>query len=395
MPDKDVRVHPTLAHVPRPRDSFESTLRAAIVHERFTDWAGSERVVEQMAGMWPSASIYASVCDERNLPPSMRGRKIRTSYLQRPFERLGRYEYLLPATPRAMATIKLPADLDLAVVSHHAFSNRVAIAAHVPVLSYVHSPARWMWDPLMLATERGPWLLRKSLALWSGRQLAGDFEAAHRVTTLVANSRHVQARISRWWGLPSEVLNPPVNTDFYSPDDTPREDFFLLAGRLVPYKQPDVAVAAALAAGVRLVVAGDGRMQEELVRLAGGSSRIEFLGGVTDETLRDLYRRCAALVFPGEEDFGIVMGEAQACGAPIIARRIGGALDIVEDGETGVLFGGTGQSTSAQVDVLRKTLLDFGQHRFDSGTIAQAGLRFSRDNFRVGLDQLALQTCGK
>jgi glycosyltransferase involved in cell wall biosynthesis len=263
------------------------------------------------------------------------------------------------------------------------------------VLSYVHSPARWMWDPSMLTAERGPWLLRKGLSVWSRQQLQADFAAAQRVTTLVANSRHVQSRIKRWWDLPSEVLHPPVNTDFYCADGTPREDFFLVAGRFVPYKRPDVAIAAALDSGVRLVVAGEGRMRDDLVKLAGKAPNIEFLGRVDDDTLRDLYRRCAALVFPGEEDFGIVMAEAQACGAPVIARGIGGALDIVEAGVTGELYDVSDVSTSGQSAALRQALGRFDKDQFDNLAIAEAGTRFSRENFRSGLAELAAQTVGR
>jgi glycosyltransferase involved in cell wall biosynthesis len=390
----ELRVRPAAPVIPQPRDAVESTLRAAIVHERFTDWAGSEKVVEQMAGMWPNATLFTAVCDPSSLPASLRSRRIVTSSLQRPFERLGRYEYLLPGMPGAMAKLHLPEDVDLAILSHHAFSNSVRVAPGVRTLSYVYSPARWMWDPSMLATESGPWPLRKALSLWSRRQLAADFEAAQRVTTLVAISRHVQARISRWWDRPSEILHPPVDTGFYCSDETPREDFFLLAGRLVPYKQPDVAIAAALAAGVRLVVAGEGRMKDDLVQLAGGSPLIEFVGRVDDDELRDLYRRCAAFVFPGEEDFGIVMAEAQSCGAPVIARRIGGALDIVDPGATGDLYDVPRSGAAAHVEALSQSLRRFDQSSFDSSAIAAAAGRFSRQNFRSGLAELALQTCG-
>jgi glycosyltransferase involved in cell wall biosynthesis len=389
------RLHAAPKGIPRPRSSAHTVLDVAIVHERFTDWAGSEKVVEQMAGMWPDASLLAAVCDARSLPASLRDRPILTSKLQRPFDRLGRYEYLLPAMPNAMSKLPLPSDLDLVILSHHAFSNRVRVDPGTPTLSYVYSPARWMWDPSMLATESGPWPLRKALALWSRRQLASDFEAAQRVTTLVSISRHVQARILRWWDRPSEIVHPPVDTSFYSSDSTPREDFFLLAGRLVPYKQPDVAIAAALSAGVRLVVAGEGRMQDELRQLAGGSPLIEFVGRVSDEELRDLYRRCAAFIFPGEEDFGIVMAEAQSCGAPVIARQIGGAMDIVESGVTGDLYDVPGAGPTAHVEALSGSMKRFDHDDFDSQLIAESAQRFSRERFRSALSELALLTAAR
>ena len=382
---------PLISHapvrVPAPRSPAESVLRVALVHERFTDWAGSEKVVEQMADLWPDATIHASLCDWDSLPAQLSDRSISTSWLQKPFERVGHYEYLLPALPRAFGAMKLPADADLVVISHHAFANRVRVPEGIPVLSYVYSPARWMWDPSMLTVERGPWALRKGLGVWARRQRESDRVAAERSTSVVAISRHVQDRIARWWGLDSQVLHPPADTDFYTPGDVSREDFFLVAGRLVPYKRPDIAIRAALKAGRRIVVAGEGRMHDELVELAG--DRVEFLGRVTDETLRDLYRRCAALIFPGEEDFGIVMAEAQACGAPVIARNIGGAVDIVRPGLTGLLYEPKNAGDAGEISALAEAMADFRHVAFDSSVIAQSALRFSRQNFQRGLERLA------
>jgi glycosyltransferase involved in cell wall biosynthesis len=232
-------------------------------------------------------------------------------------------------------------DVDLVITSHHAFSNRVRVPDGVPVVSYTYTPARWLWEPAMLANEIGGRAGRTALRAFARTQRGPDLRAAQRMTQVIAISTHVADRIARWWGRTAEVVHPPVDDVFYTPDPkTPREDFFLLAGRLVPYKQPEVAVAAAVRAGVRLVVAGDGRSRAAVEAAAG--PRTEILGSVDDDTLRDLYRRCQALVFPGEEDFGIVPIEAQACGTPVIARRVGGVLDTIVDGRTGVLYPGDG-----------------------------------------------------
>ncbi len=396
MPYKDV-LAPTRAQVPGPRGISEppaDALRVALVHERFTDWAGSERVVEQLAALWPEARLHVAVSVPQSLPESLRHREIVTSRLQRPFERVGKYQYLLPAMPRAMAALELPWDAELVVVSHHAFANRVQARPGTPVLSYVHTPPRWMWEPSMLAAEQGPWLLRKGLSRWSRGQRAADRAAAQAVTRLVANSRHVQARIAKWWERESTVVHPPVDTTFYCADDTEREDFFLLAGRLVPHKQPEIAIAAAEAAGVRLVIAGEGWMQEELSHRLRPGTKVTFLGRVSDEKLRELYRRCAALVLPGEEDFGIVMAEAQSCGAPIIARCVGGALDIVEQGVTGRLYSApaTGASHVTALQAALKAFSRGGREQYDHAAIARAGGRFSRERFRREMLTIAHET---
>ena len=301
-----------------PRDLRDAPLvQVAIVHERFTEVGGSERVVEQLHELWPSATVHAAVVDPTAVPEGMRGADVRPTKLQRLYRGGPGYAHLLPFLPAAMRGIDF-SGADVVVTSHHAFANRVRPPAGVPVVSYTHTPARWMWEPAMLADEIGGRVARLGLRAFARAQRPADRAAAQRLAAVVANSSHVAARVQRWWGRTATVVHPPVAVDFHTPDPSvAREDFFLVAGRLVPYKRPEVAVAAARAAGVRLVVAGDGRARPAVEAAAGPAT--EILGSVDDLTLRDLFRRCRALVFPGEEDFGIVPVEAQACGAPVIA----------------------------------------------------------------------------
>jgi glycosyltransferase involved in cell wall biosynthesis len=345
-------------------------LRVAIVHERFTELGGSERVVEQLHRLWPDAIIHAAIIHRASLPPGLAGAELRPSALQRLFRgREGRYAHLLPLLPLAMAKLDL-GDVDLVVTSHHAFANRVHPPAGVPVVSYTHTPARWLWDPAMRAGELGGKLGSAALGLFAATQRPYDRRAAQRMTEA--------ARVRTWWGRDAAVVHPPVDVAWYRPDPAvPREDFFLFAGRLVPYKRPEVAVAAARRAGVRLVVAGAGRSAPAIQRIAGPGT--EFVGKVSDEVLRDLYRRCRALVFPGEEDFGIVPVEAQACGAPVLALRAGGALDSVVDGVTGTLYRASRQ---AHVEVLATELRRFDPDRFDPAKIRHHAGGFSQEAFR-------------
>lgn len=351
--------------------------RVVIVHERFTELGGSERVVENIFRMWPDARVRAGLVDPAAVPPGLAAASIQPSRLQRLYRGGRDYCHLLPLLPGAFASLDV-GDADLVITSHHAFANRVRVPDGVPVLSYTHTPARWMWDPQLLANEPGGWAGRAALAGFGRTQRGPDVAAARRLRVVVVNSHHVAQRVMRWWGLSSTVVPPPVDVHWYSPaPDRQREDFFLLAGRLVPYKRPDVAVAAAMRAGVRLVVAGEGRMRSCLEAEAGPG--VEFLGHVSDVTLRDLYRRCQALLFPGEEDFGMVPVEAQACGAPVIARRIGGVIDTVVDGVTGDLYdvGAPGE----EVDALVSALLAFEPGRFDTGVIRARAERFSPEAF--------------
>lgn len=360
------------------------TPRVAVVHERFTDYAGSERVVEQLVRIWPTADVYVPLADPAHVPPGIDPARLRTSGLQSLYRGGGRYAHLLPLLPVAMTRFDL-SGYDLVVTSHHAFANRVRPPSGTPVLSYTHSPARWVWEPGMRAGEAGA-VGGAGLAAFAASQRAADRRAAQRVTALVANSTAVAERIHRWWGRPSTVVPPPVAVDFYTPDrSVPREDFFLLAGRLVPYKRPEVAAAAARAAGVPLVVVGSGRAAAQ-VREAGGRG-VRLLGRVPDDELRDLYRRCRALVMPGEEDFGIVPVEAQACGAPVLALRAGGALDSVLPGATGVLY--DEQEGASAVEALAGALRDFPVAGFDPDRVRAHAESFSPERFRTRIADLA------
>lgn len=343
----------------------------ALVHERFTDFAGSEMVVQQFSRIWPDASIHAPIVDPAVLPADMR---VEATVLNRLY-RHGGYAYLLPLLPTAMRKMHLP-EVGAVLASHHAFANQVVWATNAPVISYVHSPARWMWDAQMRAGEFGGKPGELALAAFSATQRHRDLEAAQKVLSLIANSNAVAQRIRRWWGRKSTVIHPPVNTEFYRPDPSVvREDFVLVAGRMVPYKHPELAIAAAERAGVPVVVAGDGRAMHACRQQAGRHTT--FLGRVTDDELRHLYQRCRCLAMPGEEDFGIIPVEAQACGAPVVALAAGGALDSVVPGRTGLLVD--------PHDALAGFAHAFEQvsaARFESAEIRSHAESFSRDVFR-------------
>lgn len=356
--------------------------RVAVVHERFTEHGGSEAVVEQMLACWPQASVYAPVVDRSALPPGLRGADVRPGPLDHLYRGGRSYAHLLPLLPVAMARLRID-DCDLVLASHHAFANRARPPRpDVPVVCYVHTPARWIHDPTLRRGEWGGRVGSAALAAFAASQRKPDRRAAARPALLLANSTEVAARIARWWGRCAAVLPPPVNTDFFTPDPSvAREDFLLLAGRLVPYKRPDLAVRAARRAGVRLVVAGDGRMRATVQALAGPG--VDVLGRVDDDELLALFRRCRGLVFPGVEDAGIVPVEAQACGAPVLALRRGGVLDTVVDGVTGRLYDIPAEAEEEHV--LAAAMLDFDSSSYDAATIRLRAERFSRSAFRVGL----------
>jgi glycosyltransferase involved in cell wall biosynthesis len=353
--------------------------RVAIVHERFTEWGGSEQVVAQLHELWPDAPIFTSVVDPHILHDGLAEADVRPSRLQPLFPGGGRYAHLLPLLPGAMRHLDL-GPVEVVIASHHAFANRVRVPDGAQLVSYVHTPARWLWDPSKRSSEAGGPVGRAALALFAASQRRADVSAAARVDRLVANSTAVATRIRMWWGREANVVAPPVDTRYFTLDPGQvRGDFFLLAGRLVPYKKPDVAVAAARRAGVRLVVAGDGRMRRSVEAAAGPETTV--LGSVSRDELRHLYRTCRALVFPGDEDFGIVPVEAQACGAAVIARRCGGVLDSVVPGRTGVLY----PDEADEVQALADALATFDPEDFDPETIRAHAETFSVGAFRNGM----------
>jgi glycosyltransferase involved in cell wall biosynthesis len=357
-----------------------------LVHERFTEYAGSEMVVEQLAREWPGAPVLAPIARPGVLPADIEAR-VRSTWLSR-LLRGTTYAHLLPALPVAMSRLPVPPS-DVVIASHHAFATQVVRATTAPVIAYVHSPARWVWDPSMRANEAGGRLGAAGLGVFSAAFRPVDLSAAARVHTMVANSRAVADRIRSWWHRDATVIHPPVDTEHYRPDPaSPREDFFLLAGRLVPYKRPDLAVRAARQAKVPLVVAGDGRARAEVERLAGPETT--FVGRVDDDGLRDLFRRCRALLMPGVEDFGIVPVEAQACGAPVLAIDAGGARDSVLPGVTGELVPVAGTAED-EVEVWARALAAFDGAGYDPAAIRRHAESFSRARFRRAMADLVDQ----
>ncbi|PWJ55146.1 Glycosyltransferase involved in cell wall bisynthesis [Quadrisphaera granulorum] len=352
--------------------------RVTIVHERFTEHGGSEAVVEALARHWAEAPVLAPVARDGVVADDVAPR-VRSTALSRLLRGSG-YAHLLPLLPIAMRRLHLP-ESDVVIASHHAFATQVALTSQAPVVAYVHTPARWVWDPALRATEGsglGSRLGTAGLAAFSAAFRRHDVDAAQRVHTLVANSTCVADRIRTWWGREAQVVAPPVNTNYFNPDPkVPREDFFLLAGRLVPYKRPDLAVRAAARAGVRLVVAGEGRARRDVEALAG--PRTTFLGRIGDDELRGLFRRCRALLMPGVEDFGIVPVEAMACGAPVIAAGEGGALDTVVPGLSGVLVDQVGNA--GEVEAWAQALAGFDAADLDTHRVRQHAEGFSRVSF--------------
>jgi glycosyltransferase involved in cell wall biosynthesis len=315
--------------------------RVILVHDWLTGMRGGEKCLEVFCRLWPEARLYTLLHQKGSVSPAIERFRPRTSFLQR-LPGAGRhYRYLLPLMPLAVGW-RLPA-CDVVVSSSHCVAKGVRPPGGAPHVCYCHTPMRYAWQ--MRASYLDAVGARGLKARLMERVLeylrAWDRRTAGRVTHFLANSRTVQARIRECYGRDSTVIYPPVDTDYYTPAPVPREDYYLVVSALAPYKRLDLAVAACRRLGRRLVLIGQGQEERRLRALAGPETH--FLGWQPDAVIRDHYRRCRALLFPGEEDFGIVPVEAQACGTPVIALGRGGATETVQPPErsrepTGVWF---------------------------------------------------------
>ncbi|MFE6859747.1 glycosyltransferase [Nocardia sp. NPDC057668] len=364
-----------------------SAPRIGLVHERFTEYGGSEAVVAEFTRTWPGARVFAPIVDVARSPAppadnlAMPWGDIEDTWLTRAHAATGRRSHapLLPFAPRAFRGLPLTGRFDAVVVSHHAFATQAVFATDAPVVAYVHSPARWAWDRAFRAQEGGGRAGQLALTGLGHIARRAELRAAPHLTRVIANSHAVAERVQDWWGLPATVVNPPVRLDRFALDPTvEREDFFLFAGRLVPYKRPDLAIRAARRAGCRLMVVGDGRFRRQLEELAGPETT--FLGAAPDEVLVDMYRRCRALLMPGIEDFGIVPVEAMACGTPVLAVSEGGALDTVRPGVTGEYV--PPGSDEEVVEHLAQRMTGFDSATFDSSVIRAHAESFGPASFR-------------
>jgi glycosyltransferase involved in cell wall biosynthesis len=311
-------------------------LKVAVVHEWFVSYAGSEKVVEQMLKLFPQADLYAMVDflgeDQRGF---LGNRKVTTSFIQRLPGARKRFRHYLPLMPLAVEQFDLSA-YDLVISSNHAVAKGVITGPRQVHVSYVHTPIRYAWDlQHQYLAEAGltrgmksrvARLLLHYMRLW-------DTRTAHGVDRFLANSAYIARRIRKTYGRPATVVYPPVDIARFEPREE-KEDFYLAASRMVPYKRMPMIVEAFAAMPERqLVVIGDGPDAARVEKLVRGAANIRFLGYQPDSTLADYMARARALVFAAEEDFGITPVEAQACGTPVIAYAAGGALETVVDSD--------------------------------------------------------------
>jgi glycosyltransferase involved in cell wall biosynthesis len=310
-------------------------MRVAIVHDYLNQTGGAERVVESFHRLWPAAPIFTTLADRDAMPASLRDADVRVSWMQRLPGWRRHFRAMLPLYPSAIAQFDLRG-YDVIISSSSAWAKAVRTPADAVHVCYCHTPMRWVWDYERYVAREGFGVLpRLALPPVIAALRAWDVRTAQRPTHLVVNSRVVQKRVRRCWGRDSELLHPPVDTERFRVGSGAGRAHLVVA-RLAHYKRIDLAVAAFTQLGLPLEIIGDGPARRTLEAMAGPT--ITFRGRVDDAGVAQAMRECRALIFPGEEDFGITPLEANASGRPVIAYRAGGAVETVRDGITGVLF---------------------------------------------------------
>ena len=354
--------------------AIPASLKVAIVHYWFIELPrGGEKVVESFCEIFPKADIFTHVLDKKVFSYLTAKHKIETSFIDKlPFARSATAFYV-PLMPLASEQFDL-SEYDLVISSESGPAKGIIVSEDSVHLCYCHSPMRYIWNKYPEQMRGSPFWLSWPMRLSAHYLRLVDYASAARVDRFVANSTAVARRIEKYYRRPSRVIFPPVDVSAFAWTEE-IEDYYLYCGQLTPYKRPDLAVDCFNQLGLPLRVIGDGEMLAALRKRA--KPNVKFLGRVSNDVVRHNLARCRALVFPGEEDFGIVPVEAMASGRPVIAYERGGALDTVIDGVTGLFF------QEASVDGLAAAvrrcegIID----RFDPQLISGHARKFDKRNF--------------
>ena len=362
-------------------------MKVALVHDWLTGMRGGEKCLEIFCELFPDGDLYTLVCDPSKVSPAIRRMNIKTSWIERLPAARKHFRYFLPFFPKAIEGFQL-GGYDLIISSSHCVAKGInpGCALHI---SYVHSPMRYVWDMHDAYFGKGaPWAARAGMALCRSYLQRWDVSSAKRVDCFIANSTHIAGKIENLYGRSCEVIYPPADLEKFHISDC-QEPFYLIVSALVPYKNIQLAVAAFNQLRLPLKVVGDGPLRKTLAKEAGAT--IEFTGWVDDARLAEYYAKCEALIFPGEEDFGIVPLEAQASGRPVIAYARGGVTESVvglDDPRrgakpTGLFF--SEAKPASLIEAVRRYLAI--RHMFDPAALRRHAGQFSRAVFKTRMEE--------
>ncbi len=355
--------------------------KIAIVCDFLTIMGGAENVVLAMHEAFPSAPIYTAMYNQDSVP-AFNKIDVRPSALQKIPRKLHKYYKLFPTLAvKAMRRLDL-SEFDIIITSSYLHGHQIMKSRPDQiVINYCHTPPRYYWSHYNLYRKdpgygKLNFLIRPLMPLFIPRQRKLDYEAAQNVDVFIANSSETGERIKKYYGKPSTIVHPPVDINRFSPARD-RGEHYVALGRQLPNKRFDIAVEACTKLGLPLKVFGNGPLHDTLVRKAGPTIKFytDRFGSASDSEVEKALNTAKGFIFPSDEDFGIVAVEALAAGTPVIAYKKAGILDIVQDGESGILF--DTQSIEAVVEAIQKA----EKTAFLAGTLRRKARRFDKSLF--------------
>jgi len=345
-------------------------MKIALVHDWLTGMRGGEKCLEVLCELFPDAPIYTLLHNKGTMSSAIESKKIFTSFINNLPVKQKQYRKYLPLFPFAIAQFDL-SEYDLVISTSHAVAKNVRVRKDAVHICYCFTPMRYIWDMYEQYFGKGKAGvgIRTAMKIIAPILRWWDIRTSSRVTYFVAISEEVRSRIKKHYNRSADMIYPPVDTEQFQLSKS-SEDFYLIVSALVPYKRVDLAVEVFNKNGKKLVIAGTGPESDKLKSIAG--QNITFVGWQSDAELAQLYAKCIALIFPGEEDFGIVPLEAQASGKPVVAFSKGGALETIIEEKTGIFF------SKQSVESLRDAVERLSLIKFNSNDIRQHALGFSR-----------------
>ena len=348
-------------------------MKIALVHDRLTDMGGSERVFQAFAEIFPEAPLYVSIVDHKRIFDFFKDKNIKTSFLQKLPKFISKsHRNLFFLYPFAFENFDF-SDFNVVLTSTVFAGKGIITGSRIKHICYCHTSTRYFWEFQKDYTDHFGKIKRLIYSVLCHWLRIWDFNAAQRVDNFIANSKAVQERIKKTYRRNSVVIYPPVRCHEFLPSEIDG-DYYLVVSRFVEYKRVDLAIKACNELGRKLILVGGGQEIKELKKLA--CKTVSFIENASDEQVKKLMSECKALLFPGEEDFGIVPVEAMSCGRPVIAFGKGGVLDTVIDGKTGILFG------EQTVESLKAAMEKFEAMVFDKQEIREHALKFDESVFR-------------
>lgn len=354
--------------------------KIALVHDWLTGMRGGEKVLEALCELFPKADLFTLIHNPGSVSPLIENRRIFTAFTDRLPFKARRYRYYLPLFPTAIELFDFKG-YDLILSTSHCAAKGVRTPPDALHISYLHTPMRYVWDMYeeYFGADKIGAVQRAIIPLFANYLRMWDVASANRVDYFIANSRHVANRIGKYYRREAAVIHPPVDIASPRPGEA-TGDYYLIVSALVPYKRVELAVEVFNRLGKPLRIIGSGPEERRLKKMAGKT--VHFLDWQPAEKLAGHYAGCRALIFPGEEDFGIVPVEAQACGKPVIAFAKGGALETVigydgsnEGACTGVFFREQGEVALAEAVAVVESL------RWDAAFIRSHAQKFGKDRF--------------